>query len=919
MTDANGQKAVFEGTLVSPSRSAETNLILDKYLHAYSIYEIGTDEIYAFSKSKEVVDFQLTFGGEFLWKLELEKNNLRSGSDFVTLVQDGRGVNPMMKRETSTYKGRVKGNRDGSTRLSVRDNLLSGLVKDGESEFFIEPVSRYREDAPSGWHVVYNVDEVISTPEKLCGAEQLEKADDLLHTLDVRASGESCAKAKIALAADSSMVHKFGSSESVEDEILDIFNVVQSRYADPEVNITYEIRVIYIVAADDPWAYPLGSMFGQLGNFRVWANNGGFQTLDYAVASLWSAIEYGSGPVGVAHQNSVCGQFRYNVNQHYTSNQTRLIQVHTHELGHGWGAVHTQNANNTYIMSPSVGNLNNQWLQSNKELMSQFKASRPDGCLSLDCSSTDELEAEAVFQNITSCPGAEEGSIELTVQGGAEPYSYAWSNGATTKDIFDVAGGEYTVTIVDAAQDTLVMSYFLQSPPAIHIWEYVQLHCDSTNYASDISVSVSGGNANYDFLWSNGETTSSLSGVSSGVYTLTVTQIDQGCSKTDTITVPEYSPISVGFTDIVHATCGQDNGAGTAVLNGGNEDATIIWSEVWIWGETAVDLPPGTYSVYASVGNCEYTDDITIDEIPIYHGSTAEICGGESYEFEGTVLTEAGFYEEEFVTAAGCDSVVQLDLAVHPLSQTSVSESLCEGEFFELGGSIYFESGMYTATLQSVAGCDSIVELDLSVQPIYQASVSDTICEGEFLELGGAHYSEAGFYTVPLQSAAGCDSIVELDLAVADFWLDVNQNGGVLVAAQDGASYRWLDCNDAFAPVSGETSQSFTAPVSGSYAVEISLGGCTEITPCTEVTVLSTGLSTPDHPLRVYPNPSMGIFTVSVSPTDNIPYVVTDISGRTVATGILQKKQTDINLTDCAGGMYLLKTIGGTVKLVKFN
>ncbi len=90
----------------------------------------------------------------------------------------------------------------------------------------------------------------------------------------------------------------------------------------------------------------------------------------------------------------------------------------------------------------------------------------------------------------------------------------------------------------------------------------------------------------------------------------------------------------------------------------------------------------------------------------------------------------------------------------------------------------------------------------------------------------------------------------------------VNVNGPVLTAQQAGASYQWVDCNNGFAAVAGATSQSFTATVSGNYAVVLNLSGCADTSGCNSVIIAAVDGSGAVQKWTVYPNPSNGKFTL---------------------------------------------------------
>ncbi len=103
-----------------------------------------------------------------------------------------------------------------------------------------------------------------------------------------------------------------------------------------------------------------------------------------------------------------------------------------------------------------------------------------------------------------------------------------------------------------------------------------------------------------------------------------------------------------------------------------------------------------------------------------------------------------------------------------PCVQNSIKRTICEGELLRVGSSIYSATGSYSDTLATSFGCDSIVDLELSVMPIALEMIAVSICEGDTYLLESTPYTFSGVYTSKLQNATGCDSIVELTLTVIE-------------------------------------------------------------------------------------------------------------------------------------------------------
>ena len=142
------------------------------------------------------------------------------------------------------------------------------------------------------------------------------------------------------------------------------------------------------------------------------------------------------------------------------------------------------------------------------------------------------------------------------------------------------------------------------------------------------------------------------------------------------------------------------------------------------------------------------------------------ICEGTTYDFHGRDLTQAGTYSDTLQTINGCDSVIVLTLSVNHVYHDTINAAICEGSVYTENGFNESEAGTYTQNLQTVNGCDSVIVLTLSVNPVYHDTINAEICEGSVYTENGFNVNEAGTYTQTLQTINGCDSIITLNLTV---------------------------------------------------------------------------------------------------------------------------------------------------------
>lgn len=141
---------------------------------------------------------------------------------------------------------------------------------------------------------------------------------------------------------------------------------------------------------------------------------------------------------------------------------------------------------------------------------------------------------------------------------------------------------------------------------------------------------------------------------------------------------------------------------------------------------------------------------------------TVNICQGESYNGH----TATGNYQDTLTNYTGCDSIVFVDLTVNSPNTTNLVENICNGDSVTIDHLTFTENGKYSVTLQNQYGCDSLVNLDLTVNPVHNLQLTESICEGESVLVGDQVYSETGNYTVSLINQFGCDSTVSLTLTV---------------------------------------------------------------------------------------------------------------------------------------------------------
>jgi gliding motility-associated-like protein len=154
---------------------------------------------------------------------------------------------------------------------------------------------------------------------------------------------------------------------------------------------------------------------------------------------------------------------------------------------------------------------------------------------------------------------------------------------------------------------------------------------------------------------------------------------------------------------------------------------------------------------------------------------------------------------------------------------------------YSLNGQTYTQSGTYHQVIKNTAGCDSTLTLHLQIiEPPPDTTLYYHVCANEKVVVGTNEYKKPGTYTALFTSANGCDSNVFVQITHKDaINPDIEVEIPVLYAYPLAAdSYQWLDCRKNSEPIVGANEQTFEPPDNGEYAVSISVGECTEVSPC---------------------------------------------------------------------------------------
>ena len=499
----------------------------------------------------------------------------------------------------------------------------------------------------------------------------------------------------------------------------------------------------------------------------------------------------------------------------------------------------TSDPASTYVWATSGGTLSStsgQTVDYTMEVPNVYtitvQATNPNGCVSTT-STVVTVNPAPVFSG-TPTPatcGSDNGAIALAVSSGAAPFTYAWSNGATTADINNLGAGQYCVTLTDAngCSDSDCFVVTNNNPVEVTL-SVTPLTCDSDG---SITANTTNGLAPFTYAWSNGATTATIDIQSAGDYCVTVTDAN-GCTSDECASISEPTAITVTGT-VENPVCDLANGSITVTTSAA---ATYTWSN-GASTATIQNLAPGTYTVTATAvsNGCQDITSFTLinaASLSVTLDTMNPACVGAE---NGSVIADVNY------TGSGSLSYTWNNGAI-----TSEINNLAVGQ--------------YCVTVTSTEDCQEIACTTLTAPIainanaiVVAAGCNDNKGSVKLAVTGGtAPYTykwdngattvdildlEADTYCVTVCDAVGCTFVGCFEVAGGvDFTTSIDQtdvtcngeNDGSATVNTDGGStpfsYLWSN---------GATTASINNLIAGDYCVTVTdIFGCSS-SSCTEV------------------------------------------------------------------------------------
>ena len=435
--------------------------------------------------------------------------------------------------------------------------------------------------------------------------------------------------------------------------------------------------------------------------------------------------------------------------------------------------------------------------------------------------------ASAIVDSNVSCNGFLDGGATASATGGTSPYTYAWSNSATSASITGVAAGVYSVTITDANGQTDSASVTITGPAVLVAASVVDSNVSCHGFFDGgATASATGGTMPYTYTWSNSATNASITGVGAGTYSVTVTDAN-GCSDSASISITE--PVILVASAILDSNDAGSGGGATALAAGGTMAYTYSWS-IGATMASITGVSAGTYSVTVTDANgC--TDSASV---VIASGPNASIVVDSNVSCNGlsdgglTASASGGTAPYTYAWSNGATNASITGLVAGTYTVTVTDQN---GLTATNTGTVSQPAVLVSASVvDSNVTCNSFLDGGATAAATggampYTYTWSNSATNASITGVG------AGTYSVTITDANGCTdstsiSISEPAVLVAAAVLDSNDagNGGGATASVTGGTmaYTYSWSNSA-------TTASIAGVAAGTYSVTITdANGCTD-------------------------------------------------------------------------------------------
>jgi hypothetical protein len=478
--------------------------------------------------------------------------------------------------------------------------------------------------------------------------------------------------------------------------------------------------------------------------------------------------------------------------------------------------------------------------------------------------------------------------------------SYTWTNSTTY-----TVGGTYTQVLTNAVgcDSTATLVLTINQPTSSTV---TVVACDSYTWAENGTNYTATGN--YPVVLANANAVGCDSTVILNLTINNSTTSTTTVTACDTYTWTNNATYTVGgtYTQVLTNAAGCDSTA-TLVLTINNSTASstpITACDSYTWTNNITYTVGGTYTqVLTNAAGCDSTATLVLT-INNSTASTTTITECDSYTWTNNITyTVGGTYTQVLTNAAGCDSTATLVLTINNSTASTTTITECDS-YTWTNNTTYTVGGTYTQVLTNAAGCDSTATLVLTINNSTTGTDVQTACDSYTWIDGVTYTANNNTATFVLTNAAGCDSLVTLNLTITTSPTAVaTDNLDATITASAGTAYQWIDCGTGLA-IAGATAQTYTVTANGSYAVVVNNGACDDTSSCVVIDYIGIKEISQDV-ISVFPNPTRDFVTVNMTAA-NATIEVVDAQGKILQTSIVENGGT-LSLASYETGMYIFR------------
>jgi hypothetical protein len=510
---------------------------------------------------------------------------------------------------------------------------------------------------------------------------------------------------------------------------------------------------------------------------------------------------------------------------------------------------------------------------------------------------------------------ANNGTASASPIGGNPPYSYLWSNNATSANLSNLAPGAYTVTVKDinnctAVQTVVVNSYACAISSS---GNNTNVSCAGANDGT-ATATLTGGASPITYLWSNGATTQSINGLSGGNYAVQM-QDANGCPASVSVLVSEPLALNTQLVATnVSSTTAQD-GTASASANGGIAPYSYLWSN-GATTQTIQNLAIGTYSATVTDANgCTASQSATVNGINctltlsienIHNVACANSTGGDA------TLNIFGGDAVNIVWSNGQTGTMASGLGVGTYTATATDANGCMQTqtvtiiaVDHIAPSMVCPENINSCALGSLVYPQPEVTDNCDLPANYLSQNSGLASGSEFpigMTVNSFTATDAAGNTNTCEFMVTVAEILETSAVLTN---DIG-NSGVgsiqVVFPSNVVSFSWTGPNNFTA-----TTKDISGLFSGNYILETTnANGCVNTQTFTIGNTVGINNLAINQRLRLFPNPVFDNFSIELTNGSISSGKILDVRGRTLKTITESEFLEEISTSELPSGLYYL-------------